>query len=118
MAYLGMNDLREVEKKIAQGDKQAALILDAMILQTAKDIVSLGAVTCGKIDKIILTGGMAHSKMLTDKLRERVEFLAPVDVIAGTYEMEALAFGICGCCGEKRRPVDCPGRPRRIEKKI
>lgn len=56
MAYLGMNDLREVEKKIAQGDKQAALILDAMILQTAKDIVSLGAVTCGKIDKIILTG--------------------------------------------------------------
>ena len=43
MAYLGMNDLREVEKKIAQGDKQAALILDAMILQTAKDIVSLGA---------------------------------------------------------------------------
>lgn len=62
---------------------------------------------------------MAHSKMLTDKLRERVEFLAPVDVIAGTYEMEALAFGILRVLrGEEKARHDCPGRPRRIEKKI
>ena len=113
MAYLGMNDLREVEKKIAQGDKQAALILDAMILQTAKDIVSLGAVTCGKIDKIILTGGMAHSKMLTDKLRERVEFLAPVDVIAGTYEMEALAVGILRVLRGEEKARRLPGQTKK-----
>lgn len=113
MAYLGMNDLREVEKKIAQGDKQAALILDAMILQTAKDIVSLGAVTCGKIDKIILTGGMAHSKMLTDKLRERVKFLAPVDVIAGTYEMEALAFGILRVLRGEEKARRLPGQTKK-----
>ena len=107
-------------KKIAQGDKQAALILDAMILQTAKDIVSLGAVTCGKIDKIILTGGMAHSKMLTDKLRERVEFLAPVDVIAGTYEMEATGiWNFAGAAGRREGPsiarADQEGLKRRFE---
>lgn len=113
MAYLGMNDLREVEKKIAQGDEQAALILDAMILQTAKDIVSLGAVTCGKIDKIILTGGMAHSKRFTDKLRERVEFLAPVDVIAGTYEMEALAFGILRVLRGEEKARRLPGQTKK-----
>lgn len=94
MAYLGLNDLRDVQGRIDRGDEKAKLIFDAMILQTAKDIVSLGAVTCGEVDKIIFTGGMAYSGIFTEGLRKRVEFLAPVCVIAGTYEMEALAGGI------------------------
>jgi len=94
MAYLGTNDLREVEKRIAQGDDLARLVFDAMVLQIAKDIGSLATVVCGKVDKIILTGGMAYSKALTGDLKERVGFLAPVSVIPGTYEMEALSQGI------------------------
>lgn len=93
-AYLGETDLRKIEQRIEQQDERARLIFDAMVLQTAKDIVSMAAVTCGKVDKIIFTGGMAHSKRFTAELRKRVEFVAPVSVIAGTYEMEALAFGI------------------------
>lgn len=94
MAYLGENDLRQVEKRIEEGDEQAKLVFDAMVLQTAKAIASMAAVTCGKVDKILLTGGMAFSERLTEELRRRVEFVAPVKVMAGTYEMEALANGV------------------------
>ena len=94
MAYLGLNDLRDVERKIEDGDPYAKMIFDAMVLQTAKDIASMAAVTCGLIDKIIFTGGMAYSERFTCELRKRVEFVAPVSVIAGTYEMEALAGGV------------------------
>lgn len=93
-AYLGETDLRKIEKRIEEKDEQAKLIFDAMVLQTAKDIVSLAAVTSGRVDKIIFTGGMAYSERFAAALRRRVEFVAPVSVIAGTYEMEALAFGI------------------------
>ena len=65
-----------------------------MILQTAMDIASLAAVTYGTVDKIILTGGIAHSKSFIEELKKRVDFVAPVSVIPGTYEMEALAGGV------------------------
>lgn len=94
MAYLGTNDLREVEKRIEEGDELARLVFDAMVLQIAKDIGSLATVVCGRVDKIILTGGMAYSKKFTGELKERVGFIAPVSIIPGTYEMEALSQGI------------------------
>ena len=47
----------------------------------------------GKVDVIILTGGVAHSKMLTDMIKGYVEFIAPVAVMAGESEMDALALG-------------------------
>ena len=65
-----------------------------MIMQLSKDIASLAPVVHGKVDKIILTGGMAYSSYLTAEMEKRVSFIAPVSVIAGTYEMEALAKGI------------------------
>ncbi|MCI8795786.1 MAG: butyrate kinase [Dorea sp.] len=92
-AYLNENDLRKVEERIDGGDKTAGLVWEAMVLQTAKDIASLAAVTFGRVDKIIFTGGMAYSQKFTEALKKRVEFVAPVSVIAGTCEMEALALG-------------------------
>lgn len=92
-AYLGVNDAREAERMAAE-DEHAKVIYDAMILQLSKDIGSLAPVVCGRVDKIILTGGMAYSKYLTEEMEKRVGFIAPVSVIAGTYEMEALAKGI------------------------
>ena len=94
MSYLGTNDSREVERRIEDGDEKARLIYEAMALQISKDIASLTAVVSGKVDRIILTGGMAHSKALIEKIRMRVGFLAPIAVLAGTFEMEALAGGI------------------------
>ena len=93
IAYLGVNDLRAAEQ-LAETDEEARVVIDAMILQLSKDIGALGPVVCGKVDKIILTGGMAHSAYLTSEMKKRVAFIAPVEVIPGTFEMEALAKGI------------------------
>lgn len=93
-AYLGTNDVREVEERIAAGDEKAALIYDAMIYQTAKGVGALATAVNGDLDGIIVTGGIANSKMFMDKLKARISFLHPVTVIPGEYEMEALAAGI------------------------
>lgn len=94
MAYLGTSDLRKAVAMMEQGDERAGLIIDAMALQIAKDIAALFPVVCGKVDKIILTGGMAFSKALTDRVVRRAAFAAPVEIMPGSYEMEALARGI------------------------
>lgn len=90
-ALLGTNDMREVERRIAGGDGQARLVADAMIWHTAKCIVSEAAVLCGKVDAILLTGGMAHSRYVTEGLKRRIAFLAPVRIYPGQDEMLALA---------------------------
>ena len=90
-AHLGTNDLREIEQRIACGDKHAELIVNAMIYHTAKNIVAEGAVLCGKVDAILLTGGMARSEYIVSRLRERIDFLAPTYCYPGEDEMEALA---------------------------
>jgi len=92
-AYLGTNDLIEIEKRIEAGDEKARLVHEAMALQISKDIASLFPVVEGQVDKIILTGGLAHSRRLTGLIEKRVKFLAPVSVMAGTFEMKALALG-------------------------
>ncbi|NLJ34101.1 MAG: butyrate kinase [Firmicutes bacterium] len=93
MAYFGTTDAREVEKMIAEGDKKAALVYEALAHNVAKNIGKLAVVVAGRIDAIILTGGMAHSEMLVSWIKDRVAFLAPVKVIPGENEMEALAQG-------------------------
>lgn len=92
-AYLGSNDLIEVERRMSAGDEKAELLHQAMALQISKDIASLFPSVDGRVQKIILTGGLAHSKLLTGRIEKRVGFLAPVSVMAGTYEMQALAQG-------------------------
>lgn len=94
LAYLGTNDIREVEQRIDAGDEHARLIFETMALQIAQDIASLAPDVCGRIDKIILTGGIARSVRFTELVKERVSFLAPVAVIPGAFEMEALAGGV------------------------
>ena len=86
-------DSREVEKLIAKGDEHARLIYDAMALNVAKNIAKCAPFVKGKVDAILLTGGIAYSKYFTDYIRERVEFLAPVYVYAGEDEMLSLALG-------------------------
>ncbi len=93
-AYLGTSDLRDVEEMICNGDQMAERVFHAMVIQIAKSIASMSAVVKGKVDKIILTGGMAYSDKLTREVREYIEYLAPVTVIPGAFEMEALAKGI------------------------
>jgi butyrate kinase len=91
IAHLGTNDMKEIERRIAGGDKHAELVVDAMIYHTAKAIVAEGAVLCGKIDAILLTGGMAREEYVISRLRKRIDFLAPTHCYPGEDEMEALA---------------------------
>jgi len=94
LAYLGTNDLREVEDMILKGNKKAEICYQAMAMQVAKDIGALSTVTEGVIDKIILTGGLAYSEKFTELIIKRTRFIAPVRVIPGSCEMQALASGI------------------------
>lgn len=91
--YLGVIDAREVEKMIESGNEEARLVYEAMAYQIAKGIGELATVVKGKVDAIILTGGIAYSKMITGWIKERVEFIAPVEIMAGENEMESLALG-------------------------
>ncbi|MDI9570504.1 MAG: butyrate kinase [Pseudomonadota bacterium] len=93
MAYLGTSDARRVEEMIAAGDERAELIYAAMAYQTAKEIGAMATVLTGKIDGIVLTGGLAHSGRLISLISDRVRFLAPVHVYPGEDEMIALAEG-------------------------
>lgn len=93
--YLGTKDMREVEQRIASGDRQAALILDALAYQVAKEIGACAAVLKGKVDAIILTGSIARSEMITRQIEQHVSFITPGIVIyPGEGEMEALAAGV------------------------
>ncbi len=90
MAYLGTADGREVENRVNSGDKEADLIFGAMVYQVAKEIGALSTAMHGKVDGIVLTGGLAYSELMTSRIKERVEFLGRVFVYPGEGEIEAL----------------------------
>lgn len=94
ISYFGTADMREVESMINEGNDEAKLMFEAMALVTAKNIAKIAPSICGKVDYIVLTGGLAYSKMFTDMVKERISFLAPMEIIPGENEMEALAQGI------------------------
>lgn len=93
VAYLGTNDAKAVDERAAAGDAEAKLIYDAMGYQVAKEIGKCAAVLSGKVDAIILTGGIAYSKNLVSYIKERVEFISQVVVYPGEDEILALAEG-------------------------
>lgn len=92
-AYLGTNNAQEVEKRISEGDEEALMVYQAMAYQISKEIGAMATVLKGEIDAIVLTGGLAHSEMLVNWIKERVCFIAPVKVYAGEDEIKALALG-------------------------
>jgi len=94
VAYLDTNDARIVEKAALEGDPKAKLIHDAMGYQVAKSIGAAAAVLSGKVDAIILTGGMAYGKPIVDVISKKVAFIAPIVVYPGEDEMLALAQGV------------------------
>ncbi|MBU5613137.1 butyrate kinase [Geomonas azotofigens] len=92
-SYLGTVDLREAEQSARDGDGWAALVLEAMVYQIAKEIGALAAALAGEVDGIVLTGGLAFSATVVAGVRRRVEFIAPLFVRPGEFEIEALIDG-------------------------
>lgn len=93
VSYFGTNDARIVEKDANNGNKKAKLVLEAMAYQISKTIGELATVVNGDVDGIIITGGLAHSEMITDIVKHRTSFLAPVYLVPGEAELLALAKG-------------------------
>ncbi|HER09713.1 MAG TPA: butyrate kinase [Bacteroides sp.] len=91
-AYLGHKDAEQMEKQARKGNRKAKLIQDAMAYQISKEIGAMAAVLGGEVHAILITGGIAHNTDLTDYIKERVSFIAPVFVYPGEDEMRALAL--------------------------
>jgi butyrate kinase len=110
-AYLGTRDLIEVERRIESGtgDQEAAAVFEAMIYQIAKEAGAMAAVLQGKVDAVLVTGGMAHSERAVERLRSYVDWIAPVEIYPGEDELRALAEGVF-------RVLDGEESPRRIGK--
>ena len=94
IAYLNTNNAEEVERRIKQGDSQAREVYEAMAYQIAKEIGAMATVIKGEVKAIVISGGLAKSKMLTDWIIERVKFIAGVILLPGEFEMEALTNGV------------------------
>lgn len=93
MSHLGTTDAMEVERRIDAGDADAELVYRAMAYAISKHLCGLSAAVNGKIDGIVVTGGLARSEMLTGWIKERIEFLGPVRIFPGEMEMTALNQG-------------------------
>lgn len=93
VAHLGTNNMKEVITRIKKGDKKAEEIYSALIYQVSKEIGKLAPVFYGKVDAIVLTGGISHEKEFTKEVKKRVEFIAPVYISPGGDEMKAMALG-------------------------
>lgn len=109
--HLGTSDGIEVENRIEAGDKYAEIIFNATAYQIAKDIGAMAAAMDGKVDAILLTGGLAYSKPLAEILERKVSFLAPIKSYPGEYEMEGLAQGALRVLEGKEEPRSYTGEP-------
>ena len=106
VAYLGTNDIRDVEDMISKGDEKASLIYEAMVYQICKEIGAYATVLKGDVDVIILTGGIAYSKKIREEIESRVKFIAPVISYPGEDEMIALAQGALRVLNGEEKALD------------
>ena len=109
MAYFNTNSAIDVEKMIAAGDEHAKLIYEAMAYNIAKNMGAMAAVLKGEVDAVIITGGMAYSKMLTEYITEHTKFIAPVFVYPGEGELSALAAGAMRVLNGEEEPKEYLG---------
>lgn len=93
ISHLGTADAQEVTKRAAAGDKEAARVWNAMIYQIIKQIGAMSAVLHGKVDGILLGGGLVHSEDLVRQIAAACAWIAPVTAYPGEFEMEAMAAG-------------------------
>ncbi|MEK3853220.1 butyrate kinase [Cytobacillus sp. FSL H8-0458] len=110
VGYLGTNDAVKVEKMIENGDEKAKLVYSAMAYQVAKEIGAASAVLGGKVDAIILTGGLAYGKGFVKEISERISWIADVIVQPGENELQALAEGALRVLRGEETEKEYPGK--------
>lgn len=116
VGYLDTNDAVAVEKMIENGDEKASIVYSAMAYQVAKEIGSASAVLSGKVDAIILTGGLAYGKEFVKSISERISWIADVIVKPGENELQALAEGALRVLRGEEREKEYPNPIKESEK--
>lgn len=109
VGYLGTNDAVEVEKRIKAGDERASLVYEAMAYQVAKEIGAASAVLAGKVDAIVLTGGLAYGKDFVKSITDRINWIADIIVHPGENELQALAEGALRVLRGEENVKEYPG---------
>ncbi|OLS40127.1 butyrate kinase [Bacillus sp. MRMR6] len=109
VGYLGTNDAVQVEKMIKNGDDKAKIVYDAMAYQVAKEIGAASAVLTGKVDAIVLTGGLAYGKGFVKAITDRINWIADVIVQPGENELQALAEGALRVLRGEEEAKEYPG---------
>ncbi|MDR1797787.1 MAG: butyrate kinase [Clostridiales Family XIII bacterium] len=109
--HLGTSDAIEVTRRIEAGDRYAKLVFDAMIYQISKSIGAMAAVLKGRVDGVILTGGIAYSEYLSQRISESVSWIADVSVMPGESEMAALSAGAIRVLTGREAALEYTGVP-------
>lgn len=111
VSHLGTSDALEVTGRAAKGDKAAGRVWEAMLYQTSKYICAMAGALDGKVDGILLGGGMVHSKELVDYINAKCSWIAPVYAYPGEFEMEAMAAGVMRVLTGEEKPKVYTGVP-------
>ncbi|WP_449536885.1 butyrate kinase [Ferdinandcohnia sp. Marseille-Q9671] len=111
VGYLGTNNAVEVERMIARGDEKAKLVYHAMAYQIAKEIGAASAVLSGRVDAIILTGGLAYGQEFITQISNHVNWIADVIIQPGENELQALAEGALRVLRGEEMVKEYPGKP-------
>ncbi len=93
-AYMGTSDIQAVVKMAEDGDKKAKEILEAMVYQICKEIGACATVLKGSVDAIVITGGVAYNSFITDRIEDRVSFIAPLHILPGENELLSMTSGV------------------------
>ncbi|MEH7391153.1 butyrate kinase [Bacillus sp. JJ1503] len=113
VGYLGTNDAVKVEQMIKNGDENAKLIYSAMAYQVAKEIGAASTVLSGKVDAIVITGGIAFGKDFVKEISDRINWIADVIVHPGENELQALAEGALRILRGEEAEKEYPGMQTR-----
>jgi butyrate kinase len=93
-SYLGSKDFLKIKDKYLAGDRETVEVVQAMAYQVAKEAGGLSTVVDGRVDAILVTGGIAFNEFFVELIRQRIQFIAPLHVYPGEDEMQALAEGV------------------------
>ena len=111
VSHFGTSDSDHIHSLVEQGDRKATLIWNAMIYQIAKAIGEMSTVLYGKVDAIILTGGLVRFNDIVEGIRERCSFIAPIAVYPGEVEQEAMALSVLDVLSGKAEASEYTGHP-------
>ena len=94
VSLFGTSNSDTIHALVDQGDPKATLVWNTMIYQISKNIGEMSTVLCGKVDAILLTGGLMRFDDITEGIREHCGWIAPIHDYPGDIEQEAMALPV------------------------